>query len=278
MKKVTRLYKCDILCGMKISLLISTYNWAEALELVLLSAIRQSLLPDEILIADDGSGESTRALIDSMRSQTTVPIHHIWHEDQGYRKTTIVNKAIEEATGDYIIQVDGDVILHKHFIHDHCAFSAPNRFIRGYRIHLNKAQAAHTLEHKIIDFPLVHHCHTIVLKAIRFPLLSSIFRRDRLDCRRVYGCNLSFWRADAIKVNGYNNDFFGWGNDDQEFASRLVNIGIKRRKVRFALKQWHIYHPESSREMESKNKELLQHTMKSKATYCTNGIVQDYHP
>ena len=263
---------------MKLSLLISTYNWPEALELVLLSAIRQSSLPDEILIADDGSDESTRELIDSMRTKTDVPIRHIWHEDTGYRKTTIVNKALEESSGEYIVQVDGDVILHPHFIRDHRAFAAPSRFIRGYRLHLREAQSRQVLEEKIIDFPLLQHCHTVVYKALRFPLLSWIFRRDRLDCRRVYGCNISFWRADAFKVNGYNNDFFGWGNDDQEFAARLAHMGVKRRKVRFALKQHHIYHPESSREMESQNKDLLRHTMESKSPFCTNGIVQNYQP
>lgn len=263
---------------MKLSLLISTYNWPEALELVLLSALRQSSPPDEILIADDGSDDTTRALIDSIRAKTDIPIHHIWQEDTGYRKTTIVNKTLEESSGEYIVQVDGDMILHQDFIRDHRSFAAPNRFIRGYRLHLSEDQTKRVLDEKIIDFPLLQHSPKVIFKALRFPLLSQIFRRDTLDCRRVYGCNLSFWRADAFKVNGYNNDFFGWGNDDQEFAARLNHIGVKRRKVRFALKSHHIYHPEASREMESQNKDLLHHTMESKAPYCTNGIVQNFTP
>src|SRR5690554_6518284 len=108
---------------MKASLLISTYNWPEALELVLMSAKRQSVRPDEILIADDGSSEKTKQLILEFQNKSVIPIHHFWHEDKGFRKSIILNKAIAGATGEYIIQVDGDCILHKDFVRDHKALA-----------------------------------------------------------------------------------------------------------------------------------------------------------
>ena len=123
---------------MKISLLLTTYNWKEALELLLLSIFRQTELPFEIIIADDGSSDDTRELIDSMREMTSIPINHVWAPDEGFRRTAILNKALLQAQGDYISQVDGDVILHRKFIEDQRRCSAPGVFLRGYRVMMNE--------------------------------------------------------------------------------------------------------------------------------------------
>ena len=76
----------------KVSLLISTYNWEDALRLCLLSASIQTVSPDEIVIADDGSREDTRKLIDDFRVVLKVPIVHIWQEDKGFRNIGIAGK------------------------------------------------------------------------------------------------------------------------------------------------------------------------------------------
>jgi len=104
---------------MRISLVISTYNWPEALELVLKSVLKQELMPNEVIIADDGSSISTKKLITKFKDLFTVPLIHVWHEDNGFQKATILNKAIAESSGDYIVQVDGDCIIHHKFIKDH---------------------------------------------------------------------------------------------------------------------------------------------------------------
>lgn len=104
---------------MKTALLISTYNWKEALSLVLDSIKIQSQLPDEVLIADDGSDDATKQVIDEFRQTFKIPVKHVWQEDLGFRKSMILNKTIAQAEADYIIQIDGDCIMHKDFIKDH---------------------------------------------------------------------------------------------------------------------------------------------------------------
>lgn len=104
---------------MKTTLLITTYNWPKALELVLYSVLHQHVMPDEVVIADDGSTEETKKLIDRYAEKMPVPVIWVWQEDKGFRRTSILNKAIAKATGDYIIQVDGDVVLSSHFVEDH---------------------------------------------------------------------------------------------------------------------------------------------------------------
>ena len=113
---------------MDCSLIITTYNWEKALELVILSSIRQSYLPVEIIVADDGSTDDTRKLIKSFCNKSPIPIIHSWQKDKGFRAAKSRNKAISKAIGDYIILIDGDMILHKDFVRDHCSFSKPGYF------------------------------------------------------------------------------------------------------------------------------------------------------
>ena len=121
---------------MRVSLVIATYNWPEALRLVLLSVQNQSIIPYEVIIADDGSTIKTSDIINLFRSN--LPIKHIWQEDNGFQKTLILNKAISRARGDYMIQIDGDIIIHYDFIKEHIRHSKKRQFIHGSRVFLNK--------------------------------------------------------------------------------------------------------------------------------------------
>ena len=118
---------------MTVSLIISTYNWPRALYLCLDSVMQQTVMPTEILIADDGSGISTRDVVKHFENISPVPVHHIWHEDRGFRLAAIRNKAIAASSGEYVIQIDGDLILHRHFIQDHIIFARKGCFVTGSR-------------------------------------------------------------------------------------------------------------------------------------------------
>ena len=121
---------------MKTALLISTYNWPKALELVLKSVQEQTELPDEILISDDGSTQATKELIDVFSKKINATVKHFWQEDKGFRKAKILNKAIAGTNADYIIQVDGDCILDKHFVRDHITNAQSNVYLYGSRVNI----------------------------------------------------------------------------------------------------------------------------------------------
>ena len=122
----------------RVSLLVTTYNSPRYLELSIRSIFNQRRLPDEILVADDGSGEETRLLVEELAAESFVPLRHIWHPDKGFRLSAIRNKAIEAANGDYIIQIDGDIILHPAFVLDHMRIARKGSFITGSRVLLTK--------------------------------------------------------------------------------------------------------------------------------------------
>ena len=124
---------------MKASLVICTYNWPEALELVLKSIMVQKEMPEEVIIADDGSKEETKNLIESFKSKLSIPLHHVWQEDKGWRKSIILNKAIANAKGEYIIQIDGDCILHSSFVKDHLRYARRGVYLSGSRVNIQES-------------------------------------------------------------------------------------------------------------------------------------------
>ncbi len=257
---------------MKVSLLIATYNWPEALNLCLQSVARQSVPPFEILIADDGSGEPTRRLIEEFARTSQAPVRHIWHEDDGFRLTVIRNKAIAAAQGDYIIQVDGDVILHRHFIRDHTAFAEPGAFVSGSRAMIGRKLAARLLrtgDARVRWYtPGMGH----LLNGIRIPALRSIFKNKRGD--HIRGCNMAFWREDLLAVNGYNEEMTGWGHEDAELVARLRNRGVRQHTLKFAGFVYHIWHPNSSREKELTNKAMWLRAQQEGSVRCAKGVEQ----
>lgn len=259
---------------MKTSLLISTYNWPRALELCLAGVLRQRKMPDEILIADDGSGDETRRVIADFAARCTVPVRHLWQEDDGFRKTAICNKAFAAATGDYIIQTDGDCIPHRDFVADHLRFARPGCYVGGSRAHLGKPLTERILSGKIP--PPANWLTTGIedhFNALRFPWLAPLFIGYKPD--NVRGCNFSCWREDLVAVNGYDETYTAWGGEDSELSYRLRNLGRRKRAMKFAGFVYHLYHPEASRDTYyavNRSRSLL--SLKEHKIRCEKGLDQ----
>ena len=256
------------------SLILTTYNCPSVLELCLESISKQTRFPDEVIIGDDGSGEDTKQVIDKFKENFPVPLYHVWQADKGYRKTTIFNKAVLKSSGEYIIQIDGDVLLDKHFIADHLSSREPNTFIRGTRAMLTQEKTAEILNSKNINItPLskgVKHRNN----ALRiFPLRFLGVRKER-SSKSVRGSNLAFWKSDYILVNGYNNDFLEWGHDDEELASRFINIGLVKKIVKLCAVQYHLHHNILSNKNTLWQRELINKIKREKLTSCANGYRQ----
>lgn len=247
---------------MTVSLIISTYNWHEALELVLLSVAQQSVLPDQVIIADDGSDNRTANLIDQFTDR--LPLNHIWHEDKGFRKTLILNKALKACDTDYIIEIDGDIILHKHFVKDHIAGARKGYFVQGSRAMIGEELSHKALKNKRLSFNFLTAGMTTRFNAIRFPLLSGLFKTNPNSSHNVKGCNLAFWREDYVHINGYFNGFTGWGWEDYEFAERLINSGVQKKRLKWAAVGFHIFHPLSSRANFKPNELIYRETVSNK--------------
>lgn len=258
----------------RVALLVTTYNWPSALELVFETILRQTRMPDEILIADDGSFDATRQLITYYKASYQLPLKHIWQPDEGFRKSLILNKAIKQTDCEYIIQIDGDILLNRNFVADHLAAAKAACFVQGSRVLIEQTFTSELIRNGLQ--PIQPWSAGIVnrINAVRLPLLSVFFNGKSDSNRNIKACNLAFWRNDFIKVNGYNNDFMGWGWEDVEFATRLLKAGCRKKRLKMAGIAYHLHHTHYSRQDICQNETIFVETSKNRSIACANGYNQ----
>ena len=257
---------------MRVSLIVTTYNWAQALGLTLASVARQSALAHEVIVADDGSGAETARTVQRWRARVGCPVKHVWQEDAGFRLARSRNRAIAASEGDYVVLVDGDMILHPKFIEDHVACARADCFIQGARPQLSQEITERLLRTGEPDMTAFSSGIERRSYAIRSPLLSRWASKTKPCLAGIQGCNQSFWRRHIVQVNGYDERFTGWGPEDREFAARLLHIGIQRNYVRHRAIAFHLYHKSRAPVGNNPFDRLLEETLRTRATRCTMGL------
>lgn len=259
---------------MKAALLISTYNWPQALELIFKSIHEQTVMPDEVLIADDGSTDDTKQLIEDFKRKSTFKVVHVWQEDKGFRKAIVLNKAIAQSSCDYIIQIDGDCIIHPKFIADHKKNATQNQYLYGARATITKEALPQIFIDKQTKFNLFSKNLKKKSRTIHNDFLSKFYKPHTGFSSNFRGCNVSFWRKDFIAINGYNEDFEGWGREDSDLVIRMGNNGVLAKRLRYAGIVYHIYHPENSRDQLNTNDAIQNQSITNKIIRIEKGISQ----
>jgi len=257
---------------MRVSLIITTYNRPDALLLVLRSIELQTLAPHEVIIADDGSSSDTKVTIRAFQKTSDLNIIHSWQKDSGFRAAKSRNKAIAKSSGDYIILVDGDMILHPNFIEDHINNAELGYFVQGTRVLLTQSATQDTLAEMRVNFSFFSQGIQNRKNTIHSNFLSKFFSKKKNYLRGIKTCNMAFLKKDCINVNGFNNDFEGWGKEDSEFIVRLLNSGINRKNIRFNALQLHLWHSENARASLEQNVTILKNAIDDSSKWCANGI------
>lgn len=257
-----------------VSLVITTYNWPQALGFVLASVRRQSRLTDEVLIADDGSRPDTLAMLRDIARDFPVPLRHVWQEDDGFRAARSRNRAIAAARGEYVIILDGDMVMHRHFVADHLAAAKRGTFVQGSRLFAGEAASARMLRDGVFEpglfWPdLKRRRHTL-----RVPLLArlQLATSEEASPKYIKSCNQGYWRDDILRVNGFDERMTGWGREDDEIAARLFHCGIPRRLLRFGGLATHLHHTMRHNDGRSPNDGYLADTRARRVTRCEFGI------
>ncbi len=266
---------------MKVSVIVSTYNKAGELARVLEGLRAQLILPHEVIVADDGSGPETAALVESFKREGfPCPLLHVWDEDKGFRLAFIRNKAIKSATGEYAVIMDGDCIVGRHFTGDHLRLAEEGYFVQGKRVMVGRETSSYITQGHINSrawlfrafvsggLSNVHHL-------IRLPWLPAL---RKTSMRGIKGCNMAFHMGDLRAVNGYNEDFTGWGREDSELAARLYNLGVKRKEHPFMAACFHLWHEDNQRTRLDENDRILRNAIASGGHWCPNGIIKGEGP
>jgi predicted glycosyltransferase involved in capsule biosynthesis len=185
-----------------------------------------------------------------------------------------MNSAIANSKYDYIIEIDGDIIMNKYFIEDHLNFAEKGCYLFGSRVNIQEQLLLKLFSKKIINFNLFSAGIKKRGRTIRFPFLMQFAKKIEQRSSKLRGCNMSFWKTDFIKINGFNEALVGWGIDDSEMIQRLHNIGIKGKRLKYSGIAYHIYHKEQSKSHLEINNEIEKETTEKKLTFIEKGINQ----
>jgi glycosyltransferase involved in cell wall biosynthesis len=269
---------------MNISVILSTYNNPEWLEKVLWGFEQQTSDDFDIVIADDGSGDETKRLIDDFIANSKLKITHFWHPDNGFQKCRILNTAITEATGDYLIFTDGDCIPLPNFIEAHTTHAEQGYFISGgyckLPMELSKLIRKDDIKSgRAFDLAwLKKHGLTKLSSRLKICTNSPWDKlADTLTTTKPTwnGCNASTWKADILTVNGHNEEM-QYGGEDREMGERLLNLGHKAKQLRHRAVLIHLDHARGyvNKEALDKNMAIRQSTISSKTTWSPDGILK----
>ncbi|QJC56546.1 Chondroitin synthase [Polaromonas vacuolata] len=267
---------------MTISFIVLTYNRVDALLAVLTSLADQCGAGHEVLIADDGSRPEQVDMLKKNCPVFNCPVRHIWHPDIGFTAAAARNLAISQATGDYLIFLDGDCVPNHHFVQSHQRLAESGMFVNGSRVLLSERLTNKVLAEKIV---LPHQRLWFWIKArisgdankllhfLGWP--SSLFRvKQGFIWRGIRSCNMGVWRADMLAANGFDESFTGWGHEDADLVLRLSHLGICRKDGFFATEVYHLWHSENARDHESSNHKVVSQRMQTDLVMATKGLAQ----
>lgn len=259
---------------MRLALIVSTYERPDALAAVLDRVGRQRAAPDEIVIADDGSGPATRDLIYSFARRSPVPVRTVTQAHAGFRLTRLRNLAIAAATADYLVFIDGDMLPHEAFVADHRRHARPGHYTQGVRVLADAALTTRLIADPRLRVgltaPGLGFLRRIYL--VRSRWLSSALRYAANRLISIKGCNQAFWRDDLLRVNGFNEAIEGWGPEDKELCARLEHAGIERQSLLFGGVALHLHHAPASRAALARNLAEYEHTLRTRRTWCDRGL------
>lgn len=266
---------------MKIAVIVTTYNRADALEAVLRGYSGQEDSDFELVIADDGSTDDTKSLVERFRETAPFAVIHVWQEDLGFRISASRNRALAATRAPYVIFTDGDCIPSKDFVSSHRKLLEPGYFLSGNRMLLSESFTKEVLKGGIhvhewgmpewIEARMKGQVNRIL------PLLSlpDCCRRNSPEkWEGVKTCNLSAWRKDIEAVNGFDEAYTGWGLEDSDLVIRLIRSGVHHKSARFSSPVFHLWHPENDRSHLEENRKRLDAIVHSGKIRASLGMDQ----
>jgi glycosyltransferase involved in cell wall biosynthesis len=269
---------------LNISVIFSTYNSVPWLEKTLWGFGNQSYTNFEVVVADDGSGPATRELIERMRPAFGRTIQHVWHEDRGFQKSEILNKAIVASRGDYLVFTDGDCIPRADFVGLHAEHARPGHLLSGGYVKLpmdiskqiteDDVRSGRATDPTWLKAQGLRSWRTLA-KLRTHGATSKLMNALTTTKATWNGHNASGWKHDIIAVNGFD-ERMQYGGQDRELGERMVNSGIKPIQIRYTAACVHLDHGRGYRTPESmaKNAAIRRHTREAGVVWTEFGIVK----
>ena len=270
----------------RVAVVTTTYNRPDALRSVLDALFAQDDADFEVVIADDGSRDETRAMLDAFAAGAARPaglarLVHAWQPDDGFRAAAARNMAVAASVGDYLVFLDGDCVPRPDFVSRHRALAERGFMVTGSRVLMSPALTAEVLDGRVtglatkpLSWWIGRRLRRDANKAL--PLLragdSRLRHYRRVAWRRVKSCNLAIWRDDYAAVDGFDESFVGWGHEDADLVLRLARHGVRRKGGAFSTEVLHLWHRENPRAREAANRERVEARFGSGQVVSTVGL------
>ncbi|MCU7812231.1 MAG: glycosyltransferase family 2 protein [Candidatus Thiodiazotropha sp. (ex Notomyrtea botanica)] len=270
--------------AMRVSVIIVTYEWPGALDSVLESLSLQTVMPLEIIVTDDGSGPETREVVAAWQGRIACNLKFLWQEDRGFRAGQARNRGVAASQGDYLVFLDGDCLVFPDFVKRHQALAENSCQVVGNRILLSEALSRLVLEGKERPFRwgLPRWIRGRLMGEVNrlLPLIrlgDGAWRKKRAGkWSGAQSCNLGIWRQDFFAVNGFDEDFAGWGHEDADLVVRLMGKGVTRKDGHFSVPVLHLWHRENNRNLEPENLKRLNDALEGKRDLVASSGVSNH--
>jgi glycosyltransferase involved in cell wall biosynthesis len=265
----------------KAAVIVTTYNRPDALAAVLEGYLSQRGAEFELLVADDGSTDDTRRLVETFRARAPFPLAHVWQEDQGFRAAAIRNKALAATRCEYVIFTDGDCVPPPAFVRRHLDLAERGWFAGANRVLLSEAFTRRVLAERLpihawgwTDWIAAWARRDVnrLLPLLDLPDALALRKAHPQRWEGIKTCNLAAWRDDVIAVNGLDESYSGWGLEDSDLVIRLLRAGIRHKSARFAAPVFHLWHRENDRSRLPENQRRLDEILRSPRTAALQGI------
>ena len=265
---------------MRTAVVVTTYNRPDALAAVLDGYLQQTRSDFELIVADDGSTGDTRSLVERYGARASFPLRHVWHDDAGFRAGAIRNRAIAATRADYVIFTDGDCVPRQNFVEQHCTLAERGYFLAGNRILLSAAFTRRVLDERLpiqnwrVATWIAARLRGDINRVLPLVALPDGAARKRTPERweGVKTCNLSVWRDDLMRVNGFDEAYSGWGLEDSDLVIRLLHAGVKHKSARCATPLFHLWHAENDRSRLAENQRHLDALLASRDIHARLGV------
>jgi glycosyltransferase involved in cell wall biosynthesis len=268
------------------SVVLTTYNNPRALELVLAGLGRQRAPGFEVWVADDGSRPETGELVRRFAATAPFDVHHVWHEDRGFRKMRILNATVPQVRSDYVVLLEGDCIPNADYVGVHLRWRRAGSFLYGHRVFLDaRTSAALRVDAVRTGREPGGAVRNVVrafrgrarrgYNALRLPVPAVRLGQTLLRTGRpvMRGMNFSAWKADLLAVNGWNEEYVGWGREDDDLVARLQFQGLRGRSVRFGAILYHLDHPlRRDPDLLAANDRIYREVVQRGSAVCRLGI------